>query len=100
MQQPHHTLIRFTSPQPVYGSATYTEYLEETLKKAQSELVKIKSELVDERTEILKLKQELHATRDSTCIKLSYYDLAKQEKLATKKISDLELTNLLHASTF
>jgi len=100
VQQPRRTLIRFTSPPPVYGPPTYTEYLEETLKKARSELVKTKSELVDERTKVLKLKQELHATQDSTCIKLSYYDLAKQEKLVTKKISDLEYLTGFNADQF
>jgi len=48
VQEPRHTLIRFTSPPPVYGPPIYVQHLEEMLKKSESKLAKVKSELVDE----------------------------------------------------
>ena len=53
MQEPRRILIQFTSPPPVYGPPTYTQHLEEMLKKSESELV-------DEKSEILELQQELN----------------------------------------
>ena len=60
VQEPRRILIQFTSPPPVYGPPTYTQHLEEMLKKSESELAKVKSELVDEKSEILELQQELN----------------------------------------
>ncbi|XP_065888497.1 THAP domain-containing protein 2-like [Dysidea avara] len=104
---PCRTLIRYTGPLPVYGPPTYTQHLEEALKKADSELdkaknevVKAKNEVVKETAKVLELQQEQQ---------LSYRHLVEQENLHKqtnrKGNSDLEYytglmqTSLLHAST-
>ena len=99
---PRCTLIRYTGPLPVYGPPTYTQHLEEALKKADSELdkaknevVKAKNEVVKETAKVLELQQEQQ---------LSYHHLVEQENLHKqtnrKGNSDLEYYTGFNADQF
>ena len=99
---PRRTLIRYTGPLPVYGPPTYTQHLEEALKKAESELdkaknevVKAKNEVVKETAKVLELQQEQQ---------LSYRHIVEQENLHKqtnkKGSSDLEYYTGFNADQF